>query len=56
MGHDAAGFGGALHDKLPNAGVDVLESDFAVTRVVTANGPEFHRCREIFAASCTEAG
>jgi len=55
MGDDAAGVAGALHDKLPKAGVGLLESDFAVARVVTASGPEFHHCRDVFAGSRTTA-
>jgi urease accessory protein len=48
VGEDAAKFAGALHEALPDAGVDVLENDLAITRMVTASGPEFHRSRDLF--------
>ena len=48
LGDDAAGFAEALHEALPNAGVDVLENDLAVTRLVTGDGPAFHHARSLF--------
>lgn len=55
-GMDAADFAGALHDKLPKAGVDVLAEGLAVTRMVTSSGPEFHHCRDVFAGGVWHRG
>ncbi|HET9217100.1 MAG TPA: urease accessory protein UreD [Terriglobia bacterium] len=49
VGEHAARFADALREAMPAAGVDLLTDNFAATRVVTSSGPEFHRCREIFA-------
>ena len=48
VGDDATEFARAKHEALPLAGVDVLESHLAITRMVTASGPEFHRSRDLF--------
>jgi urease accessory protein len=48
VGEDAAEFAGALHEGLPDAGVDVLGNRLAVARIVTGDGPAFHQCRDVF--------
>ena len=48
IGDEASSFAAALHERIPGAGVDTLRSDIAITRFVSAAGPDFHRCREIF--------
>ena len=39
---------GLLHEELPDAGVDALSEELVAVRVVTSDGPEFHRCRRVF--------
>ena len=51
VGEHAARFADALREAMPAAGVDLLADTVAATRVVTSSGPEFHRYRDIFAAS-----
>ena len=51
VGDDAEEFAGALHEALPGPGVDVLENGLAVTRMITASGPEFHRSRDLFSGT-----
>lgn len=48
VGDDARSRAGELHESLPDAGVDAVTDEVVVTRVVSPNGPHFHRCREIF--------
>lgn len=48
VGEHAGCFASKLHQILPEAGVDSLADDVAVTRVVSGSGPDFHRCREMF--------
>ena len=50
FGADALEAAENSHDALPEAGVDSLSPDFAVVRVATTSGPEFHRARAMFAA------
>jgi urease accessory protein UreH len=47
-GERAEDFAKCLHSDLPQAGVDNPESRFAAARVVTSDGPAFHRARETF--------
>jgi urease accessory protein len=42
---------GSLHEALPAAGVDAINEHCTAVRVVSADGPEFHRAREVF---CTQ--
>lgn len=51
MGDDASRVAQVLREALPSAGVDLLSDSLAVTRIVTANGPEFHRSQAAFAAA-----
>jgi len=46
FGEQASGFAEELHAAVPEAGVDVLEDGLAAARIVTDDGPAFHRCRE----------
>jgi urease accessory protein UreH len=48
LGEHAEAFAEKLHAALPEAGVDNPESNVAAVRLVTTDGPAFHRCREIF--------
>ncbi|HEY2384916.1 MAG TPA: urease accessory protein UreD [Terriglobia bacterium] len=43
-------FAAALHEKMPEAGIDNPAKDLAVVRVVSVSGPDFHRRREMFTA------
>ena len=49
LGDDASRVAQVLRESLPSAGVDLLNDNLAVTRFVTANGPEFHRAQAAFA-------
>jgi len=49
VGEQARSFATALHELLPEAGIDTPIDGVAVTRVVSTTGPHFHRCRETFA-------
>jgi urease accessory protein len=51
VGEEASNVAAALHERLPEAGIDSPAAGVAVMRVVPAAGPEFHRCREIFTNS-----
>ena len=44
----ARSFAARLHEALPQAGVDALSDTLTAVRVVSSEGPEFHRCRETF--------
>jgi len=44
----AKGAAEKLHEALPEAGVDALSETLTAVRVVTTDGPEFHRCRKVF--------
>ena len=46
FGEDAVPFAEGLHAALPEAGVDILEDGLVAARIVTADGPAFHRCRD----------
>jgi urease accessory protein UreH len=48
VGNQATSVANRLHTLLPTVGVDTLAPDIAVVRVVSKNGPDFHRCREVF--------
>jgi urease accessory protein len=48
VGEGARDFVSRLHEALPESGVDALSDHLVVVRVVSASGPEFHRCREMF--------
>jgi urease accessory protein len=48
VGERARGIVTALHEAMPEAGIDALTDEVGVARVVSATGPEFHRCREMF--------
>jgi urease accessory protein len=52
VGEHASSFATMLRQNLPEAGVDAPAPELAVTRIVSATGPEFHRCRETF---CVQA-
>lgn len=56
VGDDAAEFAAALHEALPQAGVDVLENSLAITRVVSVDGPPFHHARSLFSGLATTSG
>ncbi len=47
IGERALRFAKSFHERLPEAGVDTLPG-LALTRVVSATGPNFHRCHEMF--------
>ena len=51
FGENAARFAEGLHVALPEAGVDILDECLAAARIVTADGPAFHRCRDVFGAT-----
>jgi len=53
FGEQARDFARTLHPILPGAGIDTPAPEVAVTRVVSATGPDFHRCRQMF---CEHAG
>lgn len=55
FGEDAESCAERLHHLLPAAGVDTPAAGLTVVRAVTAEGPDFHRCREAF-LSASEAG
>jgi urease accessory protein len=42
-------FAGRLHDLLPGAGVDIPAAGLALVRVMSVDGPQFHRARDTFA-------
>ena len=48
VGEHASSFARMLRQKLPEAGIDAPVPEVAVTRIVSAAGPDFHRYREIF--------
>lgn len=48
VGADARSVASELHHDLPEAGIDALNDNVAVARIVSLNGPDFHRCREVF--------
>jgi urease accessory protein len=48
VGPQAGCFAAKLHQALPEAGIDTLSADVAVTRIVSANGLDFHRSCKIF--------
>lgn len=50
-GDGVAGLVPRLHEALPEAGVNVLTPDVVLVRVVSRDGPDFHRSREAFAAN-----
>jgi urease accessory protein UreH len=41
-------FASAVHEALPLAGVDAITNDITAVRMVSDDGPEFHRSREVF--------
>ena len=45
---DAREFASRLRESIPDAGVDTLDGNTALVRVVAPSGPEFHRCRDMF--------
>jgi urease accessory protein len=51
-GSHAQQFASVLHQSMPEAGIDNPAADLAVVRVVSASGPDFHRCREMFTTAC----
>lgn len=50
VGEDAPRVAAALHQAMPEAGIDNLSENVAMARVASATGPEFHRCRNLFAS------
>ena len=48
VGEQAQSFAETLHAVLPEAGINTPAAEIAVTRVVSASGPVFHRCRDLF--------
>jgi urease accessory protein UreH len=44
----ARDFAEAFHESLPQAGVDAVTEQLVAVRVVSNNGPEFHRSRDAF--------
>jgi len=51
VGRDSQRFASVLHQSMPQAGIDTPAADLAVIRVVSASGPDFHRCRDMFTAN-----
>ena len=51
VGPDSQRFASVLHRSMPQAGIDTPAADLAVIRVVSASGPDFHRCRDMFTAN-----
>jgi hypothetical protein len=37
-----------LHELLPDAGVDALSDTLTAVRVISTEGPDFHRSQELF--------
>jgi urease accessory protein UreH len=50
-GPRAQHFAFALHEKMPEAGIDNPAPDVAVVRVVSGSGTDFRRCCDVFAAA-----
>jgi urease accessory protein UreH len=48
VGDRASAFATCLHTAIPDAGVDTLAPTVAIMRTVSANGPDFHRSRDLF--------
>jgi urease accessory protein len=48
VGRDARSIASALHETIPEAGVDVITDEVAAIRAVAAEGPELHRFHDIF--------
>jgi urease accessory protein len=51
VGPDSQRFASVLHQSMPQAGIDTPAADLAVIRVVSASGPDFQRCRDMFSAN-----
>jgi urease accessory protein len=45
-----------IHERLPCAGVDMPEPGLLIARVVSKDGPEFHRCRSVFTGITANCG
>jgi urease accessory protein len=54
VGPDSQRFASALHQRMPQAGIDTPGADLAVVRVVSVSGSDFHHCREMFTANTSE--
>jgi urease accessory protein len=48
VGENARSRASALHDALPEAGIDALSDRVALVRIVSSDGPRFHHCRDVF--------
>jgi urease accessory protein len=48
VGEHASAVAAALREALTDAGIDTLTPLVAITRLVSASGPDFHRCRDAF--------
>lgn len=54
FGPRAKDFASALHEKMPETGIDNPSADIVVVRVTCISGPDFHRRREIFASNARQ--
>ena len=56
VGEEASRFAAMLHEKVPEAGVDMPYPEIAVMRIVSASGPDFRRGWETFCDICSRRG
>jgi urease accessory protein len=54
-GTDSEPLAKELHEAMPNAGIDIVDSGVSLTRLVARNGPEFHRQRQTWNRYCESA-
>jgi hypothetical protein len=48
VGEEVSNVAAALHERLPEAGIDTPAAGVTVMRVASSAGPEFYRAREAF--------
>ena len=56
VGEHARSLASELRAALPEAGIETLADDVALTRIVSSSGPDFHRSREIFCRHTAAGG